>query len=263
MRAPKERPQEQVRVGVIRLPHISNYTDFDSLEQEPAVSLTYFTAPEQVFDMDLVILPGSKNTLNDLRYLHNQGIAEAIISFHARGGTVVGICGGYQMLGQKVLDPMRVESDLQEITGLGLLDMETELLGEKVTTQVRARLLWPELADPADQVHGYEIHMGQSRVLGPATPLLEIVERNGKPVQVKDGLISSDGRVWGSYLHGLFDNDGLRHRLISRLMSVDDVELTKERLGSFRRWKDEQYDKLASHLRNHLDMDLIYQIIGT
>jgi len=262
MRAPKERPQEQVRVGVIRLPHISNYTDFDSLEQEPAVSLTYFTAPEQVFDMDLVILPGSKNTLNDLRYLHNQGIAEAIISFHARGGTVVGICGGYQMLGQKVLDPMRVESDLQEITGLGLLDMETELLGEKVTTQVRARLLWPELADSADQVHGYEIHMGQSRVLGPATPLLEIVERNGKPVQVKDGLISSDGRVWGSYLHGLFDNDGLRHRLISRLMSVDDVELTKERLGSFRRWKEEQYDKLASHLRNHLDMDRIYQIIG-
>jgi adenosylcobyric acid synthase len=115
MRAPKERPQEQVRVGVIRLPHISNYTDFDSLEQEPAVSLTYFTAPEQVFDMDLVILPGSKNTLNDLSYLHNQGIAEAIISFHARGGTVVGICGGYQMLGQKVLDPMRVESDLQEM----------------------------------------------------------------------------------------------------------------------------------------------------
>jgi adenosylcobyric acid synthase len=167
------------------------------------------------------------------------------------------------MLGQKVLDPMRVESDLQEITGLGLLDMETELLGEKVTTQVKARLLWPELADPADQVHGYEIHMGQSRVMGPATPLLEIVERNGKPVQVKDGLISSDGRVWGSYLHGLFDNDGLRHRLISRLMSVDDVELTKERLGSFRRWKEEQYDKLASHLRNHLDMDLIYQIIGT
>jgi adenosylcobyric acid synthase len=262
MRATKERSQEQVRVGVIRLPHISNYTDFDSLEQEPTVNLSYFTAPEQVFDMDLVILPGSKNTLNDLRYLHNQGIAEAIISFHARGGTVVGICGGYQMLGQKVLDPMRVESDLQEITGLGLLDMETELLGEKVTTQVKARLLWPELADLSDQVHGYEIHMGQSRVLGPATPLLEIVERNGKPVQVKDGLISSDGRVWGSYLHGLFDNDGLRHRLISRLMSVDEVELTEARLGSFQRWKEEQYDKLASHLRKYLDMNRIYQIMG-
>jgi adenosylcobyric acid synthase len=262
MRATREGAQEQVRVGVIRLPHISNYTDFDSLEQEPSVNLTYFTAPEQVFDMDLVILPGSKNTLNDLRYLHDQGIAEAIIAFHARGGTVVGICGGYQMLGQKVLDPLRVESDLQEITGLGLLDMETELLGKKVTAQVRARLLWPELADPADQVHGYEIHMGQSRVLGPATPLLEIVERNGKPVRVQDGLVSSDGRVWGSYLHGLFDNDGLRHRLISGLMSVDDVELTKARLGSFRGWKEEQYDKLASHLRNHLDLDLIYQIIG-
>jgi adenosylcobyric acid synthase len=262
MRVTRERSQEQVRIGVIRLPHISNYTDFDSLEQEPSVDLTYFTAPEQVFEMDLVVLPGSKNTLNDLHYLHNQGIAEAIISFHAKGGTVVGICGGYQMLGRKVLDPLGVESDLQEITGLGLLDMETELLGEKVTTQVRARLLWPELADPADQVHGYEIHMGQSRVIGPATPLLEIVERNGKPVQVEDGLISSDGRVWGSYLHGLFDNDGLRHRVISRLQQGDDLVPTRERLSSFHHWKEEQYDKLAAHLRKHIDMDRIYQIIG-
>ena len=262
MRVTRERSQEQVRIGVIRLPHISNYTDFDSLEQEPSVDLTYFTAPEQVFEMDLVVLPGSKNTLNDLHYLHNQGIAEAIISFHAKGGTVVGICGGYQMLGRKVLDPLGVESDLKEITGLGLLDMETELLGEKVTTQVRARLLWPELADPADQVHGYEIHMGQSRVLGPATPLLEIVERNGKPVQVKDGLISSDGRVWGSYLHGLFDNDGLRHRVISRLQQGDDLVPTRERLSSFNHWKEEQYDKLATHLRKHIDMDRIYQIIS-
>jgi adenosylcobyric acid synthase len=127
---------------------------------------------------------------------------------------------------------------------------------------VKARLLWRELADPKEEVHGYEIHMGQSRVLGRGTPLLQIVERNGKPVRVKDGLISNDGRVWGSYLHGLFDNDGLRHRLIRRLMSVNDVELTKERLGSFNRWKEEQYDKLASHLRSHLDMDRIYQIIG-
>jgi adenosylcobyric acid synthase len=262
MRVPREREQEQVRIGVVRLPHISNYTDFDSLEQEPSVDLTYFTKPEQVFDLDLVILPGSKNTLNDLRYLHNQGIAEAILSFYAKGGTVIGICGGYQMLGHKVTDPLGVESDLQELAGLGLLDMETELLGEKVTTQVRARLLWSELADPEEEVRGYEIHMGQSRVLGSPTPLLEILERGGRPVQVKDGLVSGDGRVWGSYLHGLFDNDGLRHRLIRRLMSADDVEVSKERLGSFRRWKEEQYDKLASHLRNHLDMNRIYEIIG-
>lgn len=262
MRVAKKRGQKQVQIGVVRLPHISNYTDFDSLEQEPSVDLTYFTTPEQVFDLDLVILPGSKNTLNDLSYLQNQGIAEAILSFYAKGGTVVGICGGYQMLGHKVTDPLGVESDLQELAGLGLLDMETELLGDKVTSQVRARLLWTELADPEEEVRGYEIHMGQSKVLGSSNPLLEIVERGGRPVQVKDGLVSSDGRVWGSYLHGLFDNDGLRHRLIRRLMSVDDVELSKERLRSFRRWKEEQYDKLAWHLSNHLDMNRIYQIIG-
>ncbi len=262
MRVARERGQEQVRIGVVRLPHISNYTDFDSLEQEPSVDLTYFTAPEQIFDLDLVILPGSKNTLNDLHYLQNQGIAEAIISFHAKGGTVVGICGGYQMLGRKVLDPLGVESDLQELAGLGLLDMETELLGEKVTTQVKARLLWSELADPEEEVRGYEIHMGQSRVIGPSTPLLEIVERNGRPAKVKDGLVSSDGRVWGSYLHGLFDNDGLRHRVISRFQQGDDLVPTRERLSSFNHWKEEQYDKLATHLREHIDMDRIYQIIG-
>ncbi len=262
MRKTRQRSEEQVRIGVIRLPHISNYTDFDSLEQEPSVDLTYFTGPEQVFDMDLVILPGSKNTLNDLYYLHNQGLAEAIVSFHAQGGTVVGICGGYQMLGWKVLDPLGVESDLQEVAGLRLLDMETEILGEKVTTQVKARIVWPEMADPEEQVHGYEIHMGQSRALGSTAPLLEIVERNGESVRVLDGLVSSDGRVWGSYLHGLFDNDGLRHRIISRLMAAGHVVAGKEGLGSFRGWKEEQYDKLAAHLRKHLDMDRIYHIIG-
>jgi adenosylcobyric acid synthase len=262
MRGARERGLEQVRIGVIRLPHISNYTDFDSLEQEPSVNLIYFTTPEQVFDLDLVILPGSKNTLNDLRYLHDQGFAEAITTFHAKGGTVVGICGGYQMLGRKVLDPLGVESDLQELAGLGLLDMETEILGEKVTTQVKARLLWQELAEPDEEIRGYEIHMGQSRVLGSTTPFLEISERNGRPVRIQDGLVSADGRVWGSYLHGLFDNDGLRHRLISKFLRDDSLMTARERLKSFHHWKEEQYDKLATHLRGHLDMARIYEIIG-
>jgi adenosylcobyric acid synthase len=262
IREGRKRPEQQVRIGVVRLPHISNYTDFDSLEQEPSVNLTYFSSPEQVFEMDLVILPGSKNTLNDLRYLHNQGLAEAITAFYGRGGAVVGICGGYQMLGNKVLDPMGVESDLKEVTGLGLLQMETELLGDKVTTQVEGRLLWQELAGPAEKIRGYEIHMGRSRPLGSATALLEILERNGKPVKVQDGLVSKDGRVWGTYLHGLFDNDGLRHRLIGRLLRSDDLVPTTDRLRSFRHWKEEQYNKLATHLRNHLDISRIYKLIG-
>jgi adenosylcobyric acid synthase len=253
---------EQVRIGVVRLPHISNYTDFDCLEQEPSVNLVYFTAPEQVFKLDLLILPGSKNTLHDLRYLHDQGLADAIITFHARGGNVVGICGGYQMLGRRVLDSLGVESDLREMAGLNLLDMETELLGEKVTTQVKARMLWESLADPLEQLHGYEIHMGRSRALGSAAPLLEIVQRNQEEVRVQDGLVSSDGRVWGSYLHGLFDNDSLRHRLIQNLVSHGDIVPSAERLGSYHLWKEEQYDQLAAHLRTHLDMDRIYQIIG-
>jgi adenosylcobyric acid synthase len=262
IRQAKKRPEDQVRIGVIRLPHISNYTDFDSLEQEPSVNLTYFTAPEKVFEMDLLILPGSKNTLNDLVYLQNQGLAEAIIAFYDRGGTVVGICGGYQMLGRRVMDPMGVESGLREVAGLGLLEMETELLGDKVTTQVEARLLWQGLAGFQEKIRGYEIHMGRSRSLGSASALLEISERNGRPVEVQDGLVSENGRVWGTYVHGLFDNDGLRHRLISRLLRGDDLVPTKERLKSFHHWKEEQYNKLAIHLRNHLDMSCIYKIIG-
>ena len=262
IRRTEKRPEEQVRIGVIRLPHISNYTDFDSLEQEPSVNLTYFNAPEKVFEMDLVILPGSKNTLNDLHYVRNQGLAEAIIAFHGRGGTVVGICGGYQMLGQKVLDPMGVESDLREVDGLGLLEMETELLGDKVTTQVEGRLLWQELAGSQEKIRGYEIHMGRSKALGSATALLEITERNGRPVKIEDGLVSGDGRVWGTYVHGLFDNDVLRHRLISRFLRGGDPVPTTERLRSFHHWKEEQYNRLATHLRNHLDMSRIYKIIG-
>ena len=261
MRTANKGPKQHARIGVVRLPHISNYTDFDSLEQEPSVNLVYFTTPADVFDLDLVILPGSKNTLHDLRYLNDQGLADAIISFHEKGGNVVGICGGYQMLGRRVLDPLGVESDLREMAGLNLLEMETELLGEKVTTQVKARMLWDRLGDPEEQVHGYEIHMGRSKVLGPETSLLEITQRNDVSVQVQDGLVSRDGRVWGSYLHGLFDNDTLRHRLIQSLMSHGDMVSSEERLGSYHRWKEEQYDQLAAHLRTHLDMDRIYQII--
>jgi adenosylcobyric acid synthase len=255
-------PRGQVRMGVVRLPHISNYTDFDSLEQEPSVSLSYFTAPEQVFDLDLLILPGSKNTPHDLRYLHSQGLAEAIVSFHARGGTVVGICGGYQMLGRRVLDPLGLEGDIKEISGLDLLDMETELAGGKVTTQVTARMLWGVLAEPEEKLYGYEIHMGRSKVLGPTAPLLEIVERNGEPVRIQEGLVSSDGRVWGSYLHGLFDNDGFRHRLVDRLLVASGRGASQGALDSFHRWKNEQYDRLAAHLRQHLDLETIYQVIG-
>jgi adenosylcobyric acid synthase len=262
MRAANTGPKDGVRIGVVRLPHISNYTDFDCLEQEPSVNLVYFTAPAQVFDLDLVILPGSKNTLDDLCYLHDQGLADAITSFHAKGGSVVGICGGYQMLGRRVLDPAGVESNLKEMVGLDLLDMDTELLGEKVTTQVKARMLWNELANPEEQLYGYEIHMGRSKALGPTTPLLEIVQRNDESVRLQDGMVSRDGRVWGTYLHGLFDNDSLRHRLIRSLMPHGDGLPAKEKLRSFRRWKEAQYDRLAEHLRTHLDMDRIYQIMG-
>ncbi len=128
-------------VGVVRLPFVSNYTDFDCFEQEPEVNLEYFNRPERVFQFDAVILPGSKNTIEDLAYLQTTGMAEAIVAYYKSGGTVVGLCGGYQMLGVRVSDPHGVESRLQETAGLGLLDMETEMLLEKITSQVEAVFL--------------------------------------------------------------------------------------------------------------------------
>ena len=175
---------------------------------------------------------------------------------------MVGICGGYQMLGRRVLDPLGLESKIKEITGLGLLEMETELLADKVTAQVTARVLWSGLTDPHEPVHGYEIHMGRSRSFDPTKPLLEIVERNGEPVKVQDGLVSEDGRVWGCYLHSIFDNDKLRHRLIDPLMSKSGNSASQTKRQSFRDWREEQYDKLADHFRAHLDMKRIYRIIG-
>lgn len=252
----------KIRIGVIRLPHISNYTDFDSLEQEPDVALSYLETSEEVFRQDILILPGSKNTLSDLHHLHRQGLAQAIVSFHARGGSVVGVCGGYQMLGRRVMDPAGVESNLQEVAGLGLLPMETRLLGEKVTTRVRARVLWKALAAPDPEIRGYEIHMGESEVFGAEAPLLEILERNGRQVRVCDGLVSADGRIWGTYIHGLFDNDAFRHRLLNRVMASTEPVAGRERLRSFQAWKDEQYDKLAEHLRANLDLESIYRIAG-
>ena len=175
--------EDVLSVGVVRFPFISNYTDFDCFEQEPGVRLDYFNRPSQVFEYDAVLLPGSKNTLEDLDFLRRTGLAEAIGAYHKSGGTVVGLCGGYQMLGLRVRDPHGVESGLQEVAGLGLLDMDTEMFPDKVTSQVRATLIGqPAGAEAEDKpLEGYEIHMGRSVSCGTAQPLFRIVLRTACP----------------------------------------------------------------------------------
>lgn len=207
----------EVDIAVVRLPRISNFDDFDPLAGEPGVRVRYVSSPEELGRPDAVILPGTKSTIADLTWVWEQGLAEAIQRLANLGKAVVGICGGYQMLGRIVRDPDHVESDIAEALGLGLLPMDTVFRGEKATHRARVRVLggpgW--LATLAGQtVTGYEIHMG--RTTG-GRRWLEIVERSGTPVSLKDGAVAHDGRVWGCYLHGLFENHAFRRGWLSSL----------------------------------------------
>jgi len=247
----------KIRVGVVRFPRISNYTDFDALEGEPDVDLRYVREPGEIGGLDILILPGSKSTIGDLAFLVKQGLFQAVREF---SGQVVGICGGYQILGRRVKDPHGVESAVTEAEGLGLLDVETVLLTEKETHQAEARLLSAAaLAAPGcvGTVSGYEIHMGET-ALGPgAHPFAQLLRRSGSDVAIPDGAVSSDGRVFGTYLHGIFDNHGFRTAFLNRIRREKGLptQSAESRV-------EDPFDLLAEHLERHLDMESLLRICG-
>ena len=247
----------KIRVGVIRFPRISNYTDFDSLEAEPDVDLHYIVKADELAALDLLILPGSKSTTADLLFLTEHGLSQAIREFT---GPVIGICGGYQMLGRRVLDPHGIESGIREAEGLGLLDVETIMLPEKETHQAKSRLLPAgSLVAPGctDPLSGYEIHMGMS-TLGPSVhPFAQIMLRSGEEVTVMDGAVSEDCRVLGTYMHGIFDNDGFRSAFLNRIRTKKGLP---EVSPDFRR--PDPFDLLAEHMTRHLDMERLFRICG-
>jgi len=252
-----------IRIGVVRLPFISNYTDFDPFEMDPKVELVYFDRPAQIFGFDAVIIPGSKNTIEDLAAMRKSGMADALSAFHKSGGAVVGLCGGYQMMGTVVRDPHAIESSLGTISGLGLLDMETEMYPEKITSQVEARVISESLpfAGGGGELAGYEIHMGRSASGGEAKPIFRIMRREGKPVDVEDGLSQPDGRAWGTYIHGIFDNDGFRNKFIEDIGKRSGKSAPAPGPFSFRPWKEEQYDRLAELVRKHVDVGRVLDIL--
>jgi adenosylcobyric acid synthase len=249
----------RLKVGVIRLPHISNYTDFDPLEREPGVALRYLEAPEELEEADLIILPGSKNTIADLAYLRETGLARQLTAFAQAGGHVLGVCGGYQMLGLEVRDPLGVEGPPgQRAPGLGLLPVSTTMAGEKTMTQVEARALTGEARGAA--VTAYEIHMGVTEPQGPGTPLFALVTVNGRPATGLEGWQSPDGRVAGTYLHGLFDSDGFRRAYLAGLARERGRRPTPGS-DSFQAFQEEQFNRLADALRQHLDLCAIREMI--
>lgn len=246
--------QGKVNVAVVLLRHLSNFTDFNVLERDPRVHLFYTNNTDELAKADIIILPGSKSTLADLYELRRNGVAQAIIRAHREGATVMGICGGYQLMGQEVLDPDHVEGDIDRLPGLGLLPVSTRMTGEKVTRQVKFRLLAKSDCNTAmPHGNGYEIHMGTtSPINGASASPLNILEDGST-----DGYFV-DRTCMGTYIHGILDNpafiDFLLEPFAGKLSGA-------AKSFDYHQFKEEQYDKLAEHVRRHVNLPLIYQIL--
>ncbi|WP_434282064.1 cobyric acid synthase [Clostridium botulinum] len=245
-----------IDIAVIKMPHISNFTDLDALKSEEDVSIRFITSKEEFKEPDLLVIPGSKNTIEDLLYLRQCGLEESIKEY-SRDGKIIGICGGYQVLGSKIKDPYKVETDLGEIDGLNLLDMETTFEKEKVTTRVSAKLLNEETKNT---VYGYEIHMGISKYGENIKPLFKIYDKNGEKVDYFDGAINEKGNVMGTYIHGVFDGVVFREKIINELRVKKGLKKKKSQM--YEHMREKELDKLADIVRQSLDMEKIYFIIG-
>jgi adenosylcobyric acid synthase len=231
-----------IKIAVPVLSRIANFDDLDPLMAEPDVAVDFVAAGTALpGDADLVVLPGSKATLPDLAFLRDQGWDIDITAHLRRGGHLLGLCGGYQMLGRMLRDPGGVEGAPGEAQGLGLLDIETELSGDKTLTEAEG----VELAS-GEAVRGYEMHVGATTGADLARPMLELA---GRP----EGAVSADGRVMGCYLHGLFAADGFRHAFLNRLRNraISGVAYEAE--------IENTLDRLAEHLEAHLDLDALLQ----
>ncbi len=247
---PQNYVPKTVDIAIIDLPHISNFTDFDALRIEPDVRVRIVRRPSELGRPDAIILPGSKNVIADLAYLRQTCLATAIATLIREGKTeVVGICGGYQMLGESIADPEGLESLAGSVQGLGCLTLSTEMGAEKSLKRVDGRH-----GESGFRVQGYEIHHGQSVITGQLQPLF--VAADGAVL----GVSSPSLPVWGTYLHGIFDADEFRRWFIDRLR----VRRRLPALGRVVAVYDlqEAFDHLATVVRKCLNMDEIYRLLG-
>ena len=254
----EQRPAKKglIDIAVIRLPRLSNFTDFNALERMEEVTLRYVRSPKELGKPDLVILPGTKNTMDDLRWLRESGLETVILKHAAAGGAVVGICGGYQMLGRTVSDPEGVEGG-GTLPGLGLLPTETVFLGEKTRTRVEGVFttgsgLFAALSGVP--FAGYEIHMGVTTIDG--STLVQIKSQTGE--EKADGCCA--GNVWGSYVHGIFDRASCAQAVVNCLRRARGLEEDATAVD-WEVYQQQQYDKLAAGVRASLDMQAVYDIL--
>jgi len=253
-------PMRALRIGVIAFPHMANFTDFDVLALEPSVSLAFIERPDEMRLADLVILPGTKQTVDDLRWLEQQGLARELHRLTKIGVPMLGICGGYQMLGLSIEDPHGIENNDAPAsqTGLGLLPVRTVLRAEKTVRRVRGFLRGGFLGSefsPQAHFEGYEIHVGETY---PQTdiPALAEIECDGNLETVPDGSVNESGRVLGTYVHGLFDNDDFRSEFIRAARAAADLA-PAEQFTPVSAQRAARIDRLAARLRRSLDLDLL------
>lgn len=234
--------QNKVNVAVVLLKHMSNFTDFDAFEQINEVHVFYTANPEELLRADVVIIPGSKNTISDMQHLKQTGLAATIHHMHKNGTQIIGICGGYQMMGREIQDPHHVEGDIESMPGLGILPIVSVLSQDKITEQCAFTFM-----NNAEQCHGYEIHMGHSYA-NEAHPVCKI---NGT---VNDGYCLNE-KTWGSYVHGIFDNPVVLQHVLAIAGNKETIHFNPKE------FKEEQYNNLATLVRKHVDMDAIYKAL--
>ena len=264
-----EKKEGKIRISVIKLKHISNFTDIDALSHYNDVSLKYVTKSSELGNEDIIIIPGSKNTVEDMKDLIEKNIGREIVRIAKKGTPVFGICGGFQMMGQKIMDPEKIESDLNEISGLGLLDIETVMKSDKTTTQYKntVKNVSGILAGTEGmEIKGYEIHQGYSY------PVNEKNEENNN----SENILKNDtaclfgdenlkgtvkDNVAGTYIHGIFDNSEFTSHFLNEVRKLKGLDRIDENF-SYSDYKNREYDKLAEVLRENIDIKKIYEIMG-
>ncbi|MDO8885281.1 cobyric acid synthase [Candidatus Oleimmundimicrobium sp.] len=253
----------EIDIAVIRLPHISNFTDFDYLTRENGVKIRYVSLESELKNADAVIIPGSKSTVEDLMWLRANGFIEKIKELNNSGVPVIGICGGYQMLGEKLYDSEGLESKNKEIEGLGLLPTVTYFSKEKITKQVEAHFMRPLKLFPGTEGHkfdGYEIHSGRTKLLK-GTPVLSLCSRAQKE-DIGDGAVSSSELAFGTYIHDLFINKDIRRAFINNLRVRKKLPPLKSKAIDSVDFREKSFERWAQILSESLEIKKIFELAG-
>lgn len=245
-------------IAIIRLPRISNFTDFAPLVLEPGCAVRYVWHPDQMGNPDLIIIPGTKNTLDDMKFLKDQKLDRSILHGHREGCIVLGVCGGFQMLGKTLSDPHHIESKESEVNGLGLMDSNSTLLKKKITRQVISATVASPVFGAGLIAEGYEIHMGVTTFQNDPRPLFEN-QNGGNSLNL--GSCNQDGTLIGTYLHGFFDRDEMRHAFLNFVRSQRGLPVPDEKLD-YQKVRNDQLNRLARLISGSVDMKQVEQIMG-